>query len=68
MAAPAETIGARLRGALPVERLENTGFPGRWVGATWAWQEVNRQAADRTQCKPRRGADGELYDGEGTAL
>ncbi|MFD5193128.1 hypothetical protein ACFWMU_34320 [Streptomyces sp. NPDC058357] len=34
MAAPAVTIGARLRGALPVERLEGTGFPGRWVGGT----------------------------------
>ncbi|WP_073948501.1 hypothetical protein [Streptomyces kebangsaanensis] len=29
---PAATIGARLRDALPVERLEGTGFPGRWVG------------------------------------
>ncbi|WP_238432056.1 hypothetical protein [Streptomyces cavernae] len=34
MAAPVVTIGARLRGALPVERLEGTGFPGRWVGGT----------------------------------
>ncbi|MFD3330157.1 hypothetical protein [Streptomyces sp. NPDC058701] len=34
----------------------------------WAWQEVNRAAADRAQSEPRRGADGELYDGEGTAL
>lgn len=34
MAAPAAPIGARLRGALPVERLAGTGFPGRWVGAT----------------------------------
>ncbi|MFJ5266306.1 hypothetical protein ACIQAC_38220 [Streptomyces sp. NPDC088387] len=33
-AVPAATIGARLRGALPVERWENTGFPGRWVGGT----------------------------------
>ncbi|MFE6889254.1 hypothetical protein [Streptomyces sp. NPDC057694] len=32
MVAPAATIGARLRDALPVERLEGTGFPGRWVG------------------------------------
>ncbi|MET8682873.1 hypothetical protein ABZV77_01545 [Streptomyces sp. NPDC004732] len=34
MAAPAVTIGVRLRDALPVERLEGTGFPGRWVGGT----------------------------------
>ncbi|MET7853547.1 hypothetical protein ABZT48_36315 [Streptomyces avermitilis] len=34
MATPVTTIGARLRGALPVERLEDTGFPGRWVGGT----------------------------------
>jgi hypothetical protein len=34
MATPVATIGARLRGALPVERLEGTGFPGRWVGGT----------------------------------
>jgi hypothetical protein len=35
MATPDTTIiGARLRGALPVERLEGTGFPGRWVGGT----------------------------------
>ncbi|MEV7071284.1 hypothetical protein [Streptomyces sp. NPDC093990] len=33
-AAPVTTIGARLRGALPVERWEATGFPGRWVGGT----------------------------------
>ncbi|MCX4906352.1 hypothetical protein [Streptomyces sp. NBC_00878] len=31
---PVTTIGARLRGALPVERWEATGFPGRWVGGT----------------------------------
>ncbi|MFB6752657.1 hypothetical protein ACFCX6_17185 [Streptomyces sp. NPDC056353] len=33
-AAPVTTIGARLRVALPVDRLEATGFPGRWVGGT----------------------------------
>ncbi|MFK0285384.1 hypothetical protein ACIQVL_33660 [Streptomyces sp. NPDC090499] len=34
MATPVTTIGARLHGALPVERWEATGFPGRWVGGT----------------------------------
>lgn len=34
MATPVATIGARMRGALPVERWEATGFPGRWVGGT----------------------------------
>ncbi|MGX1119904.1 hypothetical protein RKD37_005267 [Streptomyces ambofaciens] len=34
MATPITTVGARLRGALPVERWEATGFPGRWVGGT----------------------------------
>ncbi|MEU0056817.1 hypothetical protein [Streptomyces sp. NPDC006334] len=34
MPAPATTIGTRLHSALPVERLEATGFPGRWVGGT----------------------------------
>ncbi|MGW7546424.1 hypothetical protein ACWGKQ_35750 [Streptomyces sp. NPDC054770] len=29
---PAAAIGARLRDALPGERMEGTGFPGRWVG------------------------------------
>ncbi|MFC8197290.1 hypothetical protein ACFUTV_18065 [Streptomyces sp. NPDC057298] len=33
-AAPATPIGVRLSGALPVERWEATGFPGRWVGGT----------------------------------
>ncbi|MDF4251238.1 hypothetical protein [Streptomyces sp. WMMB303] len=30
--ASAATLGARLHDVLPVERLEGTGFPGRWVG------------------------------------
>lgn len=34
MATPAATIGVRLRGALPVERWEATGFPGRRGGGT----------------------------------
>ncbi|MDO0914115.1 hypothetical protein QQM39_25770 [Streptomyces sp. DT2A-34] len=32
MATPFTTTGVRLRGALPVERWEATGFPGRRVG------------------------------------
>ncbi|MHC3814769.1 hypothetical protein [Streptomyces sp. DT9] len=34
MATAVATTGARLRAALPVERLEGTGFPGRWVSGT----------------------------------
>ncbi|WP_232029173.1 hypothetical protein [Streptomyces lincolnensis] len=33
-AAPATPIGVRLRDALPVDRWDTTGFPGRWVGGT----------------------------------
>jgi hypothetical protein len=32
------------------------------------WHKAREAEADRAECEPRRGSDGELYDADGRAL